>query len=217
MDKNFWLERWQQGQIGFHQNQVSPYLLQYWNQLSIPQGRQVFAPLCGKSLDLIWLHQQSYQVLGVEISHKAIEDFFQENQLNPKQTSQAPFQSWKYETINLLQGDFFDISPKHLHDGVCVYDRAALVALPKEMRQAYVKHISRLLTKGSKVFLVTMVYPQDKMDGPPFSVTGGEVMELYGADFRLIEKYQHNILDGHRFKERGIEYLYEEVYLLEKK
>ncbi len=34
MDKDFWLERWERKEIGFHQNEINPYLLQYWQELA---------------------------------------------------------------------------------------------------------------------------------------------------------------------------------------
>lgn len=55
------------------------------SSLDLAQGSRVFVPLCGKSLDMIWLAQQGHEVIGVELSPVAVEDFFRENGLNPVQ------------------------------------------------------------------------------------------------------------------------------------
>ena len=51
MEKDYWLERWEQEEIGFHQSDINPYLCRYWQELRLTQGSKVFVPLCGKSLD----------------------------------------------------------------------------------------------------------------------------------------------------------------------
>ena len=83
MNKDFWLERWDRQEIGFHQADVNRYLLQYWNQATkLHVNTKVFVPLCGKSLDMLWLKNQGYSVTGIELSEKAINDFFSENIVN---------------------------------------------------------------------------------------------------------------------------------------
>ena len=44
MKKEFWLERWQRAEIGFHQDEVNPHLPRYWPELK-QQSCRVFVPL----------------------------------------------------------------------------------------------------------------------------------------------------------------------------
>src|SRR5512138_1105185 len=76
MKRDFWLERWERGETGFHQDEINPYLLQHWPELHVAPGGEVFVPLCGKSLDMVWLRERGYFVLGVELSPIAVQDFF---------------------------------------------------------------------------------------------------------------------------------------------
>ena len=76
MDEQFWQARWAENQIGFHQRETNPYLERYWSQLQLPAGCQVLVPLCGKTLDMLWLAAQGHRVLGVELAERAVEDFF---------------------------------------------------------------------------------------------------------------------------------------------
>ncbi|HHL42509.1 MAG TPA: thiopurine S-methyltransferase, partial [Hellea balneolensis] len=46
-DPKFWLEKWDSGQIGFHQDTVHPWLDQYWPMLNLDPEAPVFVPLCG--------------------------------------------------------------------------------------------------------------------------------------------------------------------------
>jgi len=76
MDPDFWHQRWREGRIGFHQDRPTPLLLEHWPALELTVGSQVFVPLAGKSLDLVWLAAQGYRVLGVELSPLAVAQFF---------------------------------------------------------------------------------------------------------------------------------------------
>src|SRR4029079_3746842 len=83
MHTNFWLERWAQKQIGFHQETTHPLLLSHWAQLSPREGEGVFVPLCGKTHDMTWLRDHGHPVVGVELSPLAVEQYFAEAALEP--------------------------------------------------------------------------------------------------------------------------------------
>ncbi|HHH45145.1 MAG TPA: thiopurine S-methyltransferase [Gammaproteobacteria bacterium] len=216
MDAEFWLQRWRDGQTGFHRPEVNPRLVTYWPQLHLQPGDQVFVPLCGKSLDLLWLRER-YAVLGVELSPLAVDAFFQENALEPEHDRQGAFAVCRTERLTLLCGDFFDLQPASLVRVKGVYDRAALIALPQAMRPRYVEHLTALLPPATPMLLVTLDYDQSQMDGPPFSVTEPEVEALFGRDWSIRCLHREDILDGEpRFRARGLSSLSEKVYLLEK-
>lgn len=219
MEPDFWLQRWREQKIGFHQAEINAYLQQYWQQLGPDSSGRVFVPLCGKSRDMLWLKQQGHDVLGNEISPLAVEDFFSEADLlsEPVVREAENFVHWAADGIDILCGDFFHLTPKHLEGCGLVYDRASLVALPQSMRQKYVEHLTSILPAGAGILLVTMEYPQQQMDGPPFSVSHEEVLALYQADYRLKLLKQFDMLaDNPRFKERGLTSLVENVYLLQR-
>ena len=64
MDEQFWQARWAENQIGFHQRETNPYLERYWLRLQLPAGCKVLVPLCGKTLDMLWLAGQGHRVLA---------------------------------------------------------------------------------------------------------------------------------------------------------
>jgi len=181
MDPDFWHKRWQEGKIGFHQDAVNRHLLDYWQHLNLAPGATVFVPLCGKSLDMLWLLDRGYRVVGVEINPLAVEAFFVENQLSYRKEQQADFTLWQGNNILIFEGDFFALSASQLGKLDAVFDRAALIALPEPMRRAYATHLRELLLPTTPALLVTLDYPQAEMQGPPFAVSPDEVQRLYSS------------------------------------
>ena len=218
MQHDFWLDRWQEGLIGFHQERINDYLTRHFSRTNAQMGGTVLVTLCGKSLDMLWLHEQGFRVVGVELSPLAVEAFFSENKLQPTITSHGKFQRYDADNITLLCGDFFELTIADIGDITAVYDRASLIALPLEMRPSYADHLTRLLPRGKKVLLITMEYPQEQMQGPPFAVQESEIRELYANNFEIEHLESIDILaDNPRFKERGLSELTERTYLLTRK
>lgn len=209
MEKDFWLERWTLEQTGFHQNETNPYLQQYGQHLA----GQVFVPLCGKSLDMLWLSGQGASVLGVELSPIAVQSFFDENSLVANSRNSGKFDRFDAEGIRILSGDFFDLTKNDLADVSAVYDRASMVALPPEMRERYVRHLVHVLPPATKILLITFDYPQTEMSGPPFAVSVEEVERLY-RDFASIELLEQADGLAPRFAERGLSRMQESIFLL---
>jgi thiopurine S-methyltransferase len=215
MNKNFWLERWEREEIGFHQNEVNPYLREFWPELNLDRSSKVFVPLCGKSQDMRWLSEQGHQVLGVELSAIALQAFFKENGFTPQHIIDGKFDRYEENGICLLRGDFFDLSKDELEKVSAVYDRASLIALPPDMRVSYVQHLIGILQPATQILLITVEYLQQEMDGPPFSVSSGEVEELYRkyADVRLLA-HPDVLAQNPRFQQRGLSQLKENIFLL---
>ena len=218
MEKEFWLERWRQEQIGFHQAEINRYLTTYWHivKQAFPDSK-VFVPLCGKSKDMLWLRDQGHEVLGIEFSEMAVDDFFSENKLPLTESSHERFTRKTTTDIDLYCGDFFHLTEQELSQCHLVYDRASLIALPKNMRPEYAKHMAKILPDAVRLLLVTMDYPQDEMDGPPFSVPEQEVYELYGQAFEIEKLETYDVYhESPRFRDRGLTSLLEKVYLLQR-
>jgi thiopurine S-methyltransferase len=213
MQPDFWHERWQNNQIGFHQGTVNPYLQAFWPVL---QGEgKVFVPLCGKSRDMLWLRAQGHEFVGIELSPAAVQALFEENGLPVEISSNDRFSVFESDGIRIYCGDFFDMAASDLAGVTAVYDRASLIALPPEMRAAYADRMHGLLSPGTKTLLIAFEYPQHEMAGPPFSVHEQEVRKLYGEHCAIEVLHVVDILDQEpRFKEKGLTSLQEKVYAL---
>ncbi len=193
MDPSFWHQRWQENRIGFHQTQINFHLERFWPQLNVPPGELVFVPLCGKSLDMLWLASQGHRVFGVELSPIAVSAFFRENGLTPKIEKSGGFERYVYGEIEILCGDFFDLESLHLRDARGVYDRASLIALPSETRIEYARHLRRILPSRPPILLITLDYPKEARQGPPFAVNEEEVRRLYANAWEVKSIASENI------------------------
>ena len=144
MELSFWQQRWQENKIGFHLNSVNPLLIKYLEKLQLGPGQQIFVPLCGKSLDLIWLAEQGYRVMGIELSQVAVDAFFAENNLEPYKVKRGELTFYQSGLITLVSGDFYQLTASQMVNVAAVYDRASLVALPEKMRLAYCEHLNQI-------------------------------------------------------------------------
>lgn len=214
MHEDFWQARWSRNEIGFHLADVNPYLSRHWPSLQLPQGARVLVPLCGKSLDLLWLAQQGYRVLGVELAERAVQDFFAGLGCEPEVEQQGALRRYRHANVEILQGDFFALGAADVGDCQALYDRAALIALPPAMRQDYARHLSAILPPHLLGLLITMEYPQEQMDGPPFAVLTEEVRERF-AGWQVEEVERADVLGVNwKFLDRGVSRLEEVVYRL---
>ncbi|PRA27225.1 thiopurine S-methyltransferase [Pseudomonas poae] len=215
MEPEFWQDRWARNQIGFHLPDVNPYLQRHWPQLGMAEGAKVLVPLCGKSLDLMWLASQGHRVMGVELSEQAVESFFSEQNLTPRISQQGVFKVYQADSIEIWCGDFFALDAQTLADCTALYDRAALIALPPLMRAQYTEHLNTLLRSGCQGLLITLDYDQTQKAGPPFAVADAEVRVLMGEYWSLALLETQDILgDSWKFVQDGVTRLEERVYQL---
>lgn len=215
MNKEFWYQKWQSNQIKFNQLESNPLLAQYFAKLDVKPGSRVFVPLCGKSIDMLWLINQGYKVIGVELSSIACTDFFNEHSLPVAITHSKAFTTFKSDEITLLSGDFFDLNKSLINNIDAVYDRAALIALPMELRKRYAEFLIGLIEPNVPMLLISNTYNQNEMEGPPFSVDEQEVKDLYSAH-HSIQRVHHQIVETipAHLKAKGLKEASEEVYYL---
>ena len=186
MDPTFWHQRWETNQLGFHRPDVHPMLARHLDQLNMQDGARLFLPLCGKTVDIPWLLSRGYRVAGAELSQIAVRDLFDTIGLIPEVTPNGPLEHYHAPGVDIFVGDIFDLDDAVLGPVDAVYDRAALVALPDDMRARYVAHLPRL-TRMAPQLLITFDYDQSLMAGPPFSVPADEVQAHYQATFTVTE------------------------------
>ena len=184
MKATFWKNKWDLNQIGFHQNRVNPYLIKHFDALNMKKGDTIFVPLCGKTLDIKWLIQQGIKVIGAELIESAVEQLFMEMQVKPEIHEIEKFKYFSAENVVVFVGDILELNSKLMGNIDAIYDRAALVALPQEVRVRYASHMLNI-TQNASQLLITFDYDQSLMSGPPFSVNRAEVFNLYGEDYQI--------------------------------
>lgn len=184
-DNELWQQAWRDREIDFHQAVTNPLMVKFWPKLGLTAADRIFVPLCGKSLDLLWLAAQGHNVIGVELSPLAVRAFFRENRIQPSRQKTGKFTLWKHARISILCGDFFQLTAADIGDIAAVFDRASLTALPDDLRSAYLAHLRQILPSTYKMLLLTTEEPdEDETQEQPFTVAD-EIATLYSSAFEI--------------------------------
>jgi thiopurine S-methyltransferase len=194
VDSSFWIDVWREGRRGFHRDHVNPALEQFWPARAAASS--VLVPLCGKSLDMLWLERQGLHVTGVEIAEQAVLEFCHDNGLAYSVNHREHYVSYRLHArnIRLVVGDFFTFAEHCAAEPFdCLYDRAALAALPPAMRKPYVRACRALLSEAATGMVQTLEYEQELMQGPPFSVPVEEVQRLWQNRLSCVD--ERDVLD----------------------
>lgn len=178
MDADFWIRRWENNEIVFHEGRPNTLLVAYFKTLNLEEGSRVFLPLCGKTMDIAWLLSRGHQVVGAELSQIAVEQLFIDLGVEPKITKRGEVAHYSAPNIDMFLGDIFELSGDLLGPVNAIYDRAAMVALPETMRTRYTRHLQEI-TGTARQLLITFEYDQSLMEGPPFSLDSDAINRHY--------------------------------------
>ena len=212
-----WLARWQDNKIGWHVDVVNQSLVDYLELLELEPGDNVFVPLCGKSIDLIYLSEMGYSVIGVELSPVGVVQFFVDNNLQYVVSEVDGFSLYQSERIKIYCGDYFNLNAGHLLRVSAVFDRASLIALDLDLREKYTVHLAAIIPFDARILLLTLIYPQHQMSGPPFSVSDSEVESLFSSAFKYRQLHCFNDIENEpKFLRAGVDYVENAAYLLQK-
>lgn len=215
MQEQFWKQAWEEGRIGFHGEVPHELLVSYRDQL---KGPKVLVPLCGKSLDLLYLHGQNFDVTGVELSGLALDQFESEHKLSFEKTIEGSHEYRSMDRLKLICGNFFSYESDQFDS---IYDRAAAIALPQEMRQRYYKKIDSLLAPSGVILMIVINAPKREVSldfGPPFFIPDAEIQAAFADNYQINElaKITHGEIPL-RYREAGIEEIEQKLYYLQKK
>lgn len=200
-----WLERWQEGRIGWHEDEGNVSLKKHWRG----SGLTVLVPLCGKSPDMRWIAERGNRVIGVELSSIAVEAFFSEQGISfSKSEDQLPRYDADGIDIVIYCGDFFALTRLQCN---AHFDRGALIAVPPQMRPAYAAHVNSLLPNDAEQLVITVNYDEETALGPPFSVSDAE-LRGYWPRMECIEEREDIVNAPPKFLDVGLQSFTEKVW-----
>ena len=186
MDANFWHQRWEKNEIGFHQGEVNALMIDNFQTLSLVKKSRIFVPLCGKTRDIAWLLSEGRRVVGAELSQLAVNQLFTDLGVEPDISTVGKLQHYKAVNIDIFVGDIFNLSADIIGMVDAIYDRAALVAFPVDLRAKYALHVNEI-TKTAPQLLICFEYDQTEIQGPPFSIDKKELVRVYGEHYNLTQ------------------------------
>jgi thiopurine S-methyltransferase len=209
MHADFWHKRWENKEIGFHEEQGNHLLKRYIDKCNVTSGDLIFVPLCGKTKDIAWLLSKGFKIVGIELNEDAVQQLFAELGSLPQIEVMANFTRYYSRDINVYVGDFFAMDETTLGKVDLVYDRAALVALPPHMRERYTQHLVNV-SHGAPQLLICFQYDNDLLTGPPFSVEDELVESYYRQHYHIKSLYRDYVKGGFRGKNE----IFESIYML---
>ena len=171
MESEFWIDVWKEKKISFHKEKTNELLINFLPKLNVKPSSFVFVPLCGKTQDLIYLANLGNKVIGIELSEIGVKEFFTENNISYEVKEVGKLLKYTSDKIDIYLGNIFDLTSEILGPIDVVYDRASMIALPIDIRTKYNKKIDELTDSDTKLLLITLEYDQEKVAGPPFSVS----------------------------------------------
>lgn len=183
MHHDFWHDRWTSGTTGWHRDAPHPVLVAHGPTMGWPPLARILVPLCGATPDLGWLRDQGWSPVGVELSPIACARFFDDRGVSPTRTPAGPYTRWEADGIVILEGDVLDLTDPQGFDGL--YDRAACIALPPDLRQRYTQTVAAALAPGATGLLITLVDPDRGDEGPPFSVDEAAAREVWEPHLQM--------------------------------
>ena len=200
-----WLQRWREGCIGWHEEGGNASLKKHWTA----RGRRVLVPMCGKTVDMLWLEEQGNSVAGVELSDVAARAFFEENGLQYTiHEGRLPAYTAHGRDITIYCGDLFAFDKLGFTGW---YDRGAFVATPAKQRPAYAEHINALLTPDACRLLITLEYDDSIATGPPFSISPEEIRR-YWPDLQQVDRYDDIDNGPPKFRDAGLTEMFETIW-----
>lgn len=222
---DFWKARWSEQRIGFHLPQVNPLLMTFASRwlgvetLEPPaalNGRRVLVPLCGKTVDLLWLAERGAQVVGVEFIEQAAAAFFQEASIAVSFRREDDVTVYRSTepglNLEIWVADFLKLSAHKLGGFDAVYDRAALIALDPRTRAAYSDCVAQLSHPGARLLLVTVEH--DGGSGPPFSTSETDVRSIWDGKFEVeLVSYEDLLGPDATYRDRAYQVYRERAWL----
>ncbi len=219
MQQSYWEARWRKRKTGFHRADVNPALVNHWDALRISSGNTVAVPFCGKAVDMVWLRDRGYEVIGIEFVEQACREFFEEHTTTkPDVRKSKRGLVFSGEAITLHCADLFKLTPSDTGPARALYDRASLVAIPPEIRPRYVEKLGELFPDVREQLLISFEYDTDIMQGPPFSVEETEIRALYEADFCVTLLSEKDLLpESEKYRRIGLPEMIQKVWRISRK
>jgi thiopurine S-methyltransferase len=187
MDVEFWLSAWEENNIGFHQSEYNSIMLEYFSDKEL-KGKRVFIPMAGKTKDIKYFLEQGAHVTAVECSAKAIQAFYEENDMSCTVKEEGDYFVYESDNLTFYHGDFFKLTPAQTGLINYVYDRASVVALPQDMRKKYMDMIADLIDNDTKLCIITFECDLREVLGPPFMIPATELQGCYAKRGIYLDK-----------------------------
>ena len=176
-----------QKRVGGHGTEVDQYLLRHLNSLT--EGKDnlsIFITLCGNSPDLAWLCEKGYDVVGCEISEKAVKQLFENKVLGGKIDYEMKeegdvkiYSATNGMKLKVYVGDFFGaLSPDMTGTFDCIWDCHGIISVPANLHTTYAEKVIKFLKPGGRMLFSTLSC-EDPKETTGNAVSALRIAELF--------------------------------------
>ena len=163
-----------------------------------PSNTSVFCPLAGDDPMAYLLFSKGYSVTCIDLVPEAVEEM--KSQFGKDESESIWTKEEKYNTIiwshvsgraTLMVGDALQSRSELVNSFDAVYDKDSFGALPVSLRDGFCERIGEYVRKDGVVYIECKLkenHEEVKNEGPPFSLTGPDLMSYYGkVGFEYVE------------------------------
>ena len=169
--KETWEQDWTTDNPEFHSDEVNAMLIKQHDEFTSGRNNlRILVPLCGKSLDMVWLADQGHTVVGVELIRKGIEAFLRDNKLTHREEPitlapevQGTIFKVNEKDISLFECSIFDFSSEVAGGQFdCIWDRGAMTAINvmKEERLTQYRDVMLACLKPDGRYFIEFFAPE---------------------------------------------------------
>lgn len=215
-----WIQKWEDNTTSWHRSAVDPNLQHYLKDLTRGEPSvSMLVPWCGKSVDLPWLCEQGYSVVGAELSEIGVKSMFEENNIPYTVSQEGPFSVYQAKEKNLkcLAGDFYKITPELVGMFEAIWDINAFGAAEVKDRSKYISVLESVLKPRGRVLLCNWQYGKVERDRAPFSLSSSLVKELYQDKFDVQFLTESDLYAAQFVKKFDVEWAHQNLHFLTKK
>lgn len=166
LDKEFWNQRWRNGETGWDIGYASPAIVDYFDKIE-DKEINILIPGCGNAYEAEALRERGFKSIRIlDISDEAVA------RLKEKYKDR--------DEIEVIHQDFFD------HQGQYDYiiEQTFFCALNPNLRQDHAKKMHELL-RPNGVLVGLMFNKNFESDGPPFGGTKEEYHPIFEPYFNF--------------------------------
>jgi len=164
----FWDNKYKTHESNWDMKSANPVFIELPDNSDFLKTGRTFIVGCDRGYDAVLTAKKGYAVTAIDFSSTAID--FAKAQVNENTVK-----------INFLNEDFFNLRNGNFE---LVYEHITYCAINPERRKEFAKTNSPLLRKDGK--LITVLFPDDRQDGPPFRIESTEFYKNF-SEYLFLE------------------------------
>jgi cyclopropane fatty-acyl-phospholipid synthase-like methyltransferase len=167
LTKNYWEERYQNGEVGWNVGKITTPIKEYIDQLT-DKNIKILIPGAGNGYEFEYLIKKGYK-------NSFVVDY-----------ASTPIENIKKKIPDLdenqiINSDFFELEGKY----DLIIEQTFFCALNPELREDYVRKMKTLLNTKGKIVGLLFQFPLTS-EKPPFGGSKEEYITLFQKDFNII-------------------------------